>query len=43
MAGCVCAQINIDLPDLEGRTAIFKVHLKKIKLGHDMEYVMCFL
>jgi len=29
--------INIDLPDLEGRTAIFKVHLKKIKLGHDMD------
>ncbi|MEM1000752.1 MAG: ATP-dependent zinc metalloprotease FtsH [Bacteroidota bacterium] len=30
-------QIGIDRPDLKGREAIFKVHLKKIKLGNDVE------
>ena len=30
-------QIGIDRPDLKGREAIFKVHLKNIKTGPDME------
>ena len=30
-------QIGIDRPDLQGREAIFKVHLKNIKTGPDME------
>ncbi|HHG85860.1 MAG TPA: AAA family ATPase, partial [Bacteroidetes bacterium] len=30
-------QIGIDRPDLKGREAIFKVHLKNIKLGDDVE------
>jgi cell division protease FtsH len=30
-------QIGMDRPDLNGREAIFKVHLKKIKLGDDVE------
>lgn len=30
-------QIGIDRPDLQGREAIFKVHLKTIKTGPDME------
>jgi len=29
-------QVVIDLPDLEGREAILKVHAKKIKLGEDV-------
>lgn len=30
-------QIGIDRPDLQGREAIFKVHLKNIKTGPDMD------
>jgi cell division protease FtsH len=30
-------QVMIDLPDLEGRDAILKVHAKKIKLSEDVE------
>lgn len=30
-------QIGIDRPDLQGREAIFKVHLKTIKVGPDMD------
>ena len=30
-------QVMIDLPDLEGREAILKVHAKKIKLSEDVE------
>lgn len=30
-------QISIDKPDLHGREAIFKVHLKKIKLSEDVD------
>ncbi len=30
-------QIGIDRPDLKGREAIFKVHLKKIKIGADIK------
>ena len=30
-------QIGIDRPDLKGREAIFKVHLKKIKIGSDIK------
>ncbi len=30
-------QIGIDRPDLKGREAIFKVHLKKIKTGSDIK------
>ena len=30
-------QIGIDKPDLKGREAIFKVHLKPLKIGPDME------
>ena len=30
-------QVVIDLPDLEGREAILKVHAKKIKLSEDVE------
>ena len=30
-------QIGIDRPDLQGREAIFKVHLKNIKTGNDMD------
>jgi cell division protease FtsH len=30
-------QISIDKPDLKGREAIFKVHLKPLKTGPDME------
>ncbi|MEM9545463.1 MAG: ATP-dependent zinc metalloprotease FtsH [Bacteroidota bacterium] len=30
-------QIGIDRPDLQGREAIFKVHLKNIKTGADMD------
>lgn len=30
-------QISIDRPDLKGREAIFKVHLKSIKTGEDIE------
>lgn len=34
-------QIGIDRPDLSGREAIFKVHLKNIKVGDDMNpYVL---
>ena len=29
-------QIGIDIPDLKGREAIFKVHLKNIKIGPEM-------
>lgn len=29
-------QISIDLPDINGRIAIFNIHLKKIKLGDDI-------
>ncbi|BDD07980.1 ATP-dependent zinc metalloprotease FtsH [Fulvitalea axinellae] len=30
-------QISIDKPDINGREAIFKVHLKKVKIGKDVE------
>jgi len=30
-------QIGVDRPDLQGREAIFKVHLKNIKVGPDMD------
>ena len=30
-------QVVIDLPDLEGREAILKVHAKKIKLSDDVD------
>ena len=30
-------QVVIDLPDLEGRDAILKVHAKKIKLSDEVE------
>lgn len=30
-------QIQIDKPDVNGRTEIFKVHLKKLKLGEDIK------
>ncbi|MCL4169821.1 UNVERIFIED_CONTAM: hypothetical protein GTU68_023036, partial [Idotea baltica] len=30
-------QIGVDRPDLQGREAIFKVHLKTIKVGPDMD------
>lgn len=30
-------QINIDKPDIHGRTDIFKVHLKKLTLGKDID------
>ena len=32
-------QVVIDLPDLEGREAILKVHAKKIKLSEDVELI----
>jgi AFG3 family protein len=32
-------QIQVSLPDIKGRASIFKVHLKNIKLGHDLEDV----
>ena len=32
-------QVVIDLPDLEGREAILKVHAKKIKLSDDVELI----
>ena len=30
-------QISIDIPDLSGREAIFKVHLKKLKTANDLD------
>jgi AFG3 family protein len=30
-------QISVDVPDLNGREAIFKVHLKPIKIGDDID------
>lgn len=30
-------QISIDIPDLAGREAIFKVHLKKLKIASDLD------
>lgn len=36
-AGRFDRQIGVDRPDLVGRDAIFKVHLKNIKLGADVE------
>jgi AFG3 family protein len=30
-------QITVDLPDLQGRKAIFKVHLEGIKLADDVD------
>ena len=35
--GCFDRQVVIDLPDLEGRDAILKVHAKKIKLSDEVE------
>mmetsp|Transcript_15307 Transcript_15307/g.29680 ORF Transcript_15307/g.29680 Transcript_15307/m.29680 type:complete len:917 (-) Transcript_15307:148-2898(-) len=31
--------INVDLPDIEGRKAIFKIHLAKINVGGDIDSV----
>ncbi len=36
-AGRFDRQIHVDLPDLQERVAIFNVHLKPLKLGHDID------
>ncbi|MCP5020950.1 MAG: ATP-dependent zinc metalloprotease FtsH [bacterium] len=33
-------EVTIDLPDLEGRLAILKVHLKKVKLADDIDHAL---
>lgn len=38
-AGRFDRQINVDLPELKDREEIFKVHLKPLKLGGDVDYV----
>ena len=36
-AGRFDRQIQVDLPDIEERQAIFKVHMRKLKLGNDID------
>ncbi len=38
-AGRFDRQISIDLPELKDREEIFKVHLRPLKLGNDVDYV----
>ncbi len=33
-------EVTIDLPDLEGRLAILKVHLRKVKLADDIDHAL---